>query len=78
MTRYLLMGIERDPSNPLRKLRYHVDTLIGVIITHVQCTQTNTIRQTDSSLVPMVRLLPIENDLIPVVLLVNMHLVKGT
>ena len=42
------------------------------ILTHVQYTQTDTIRQTDGPLVP------IENDAIPVVLLVNMHLIKGT
>ena len=29
-------------------------------------------------LVTMVRLVPIENDVIPVVLLINMHLIKGT
>ena len=46
--------------------------------THVQYTQTDKIRQTDSPLVPVVRLVPIENDVIPVVLLVNMHLTKGT
>ena len=43
--------------------------------THVQYTQTDTIRQTDG---PMVRLVPIEKDVIPMVLLVNMHLIKGT
>ena len=32
----------------------------------------------DSPLVPMVRLVPTENDVIPVVLLVNMRLIKGT
>ena len=32
----------------------------------------------DGPLVPMVRLLPIEKDVIPVVLLVNVHLIKGT
>ena len=47
-------------------------------ITHVQYTQTDTIRQTDSPLVPMVRLVPIENDVIPMVLLVNMHLINVT
>ena len=36
--------------------------------THVQYTQTDTIRQTDGPLVPMVRLVPIENDVIPMVL----------
>ena len=46
--------------------------------THVQYTQTDTIRQTDGPLVPMVRLVPIETDVIPLVLLVNMHLIKGT
>ena len=46
--------------------------------THVQYTQTDTIRQTDGPLVPMVRLVPIENDVIPMVLLVNVHLIKGT
>ena len=29
-------------------------------------------------LVPMVQLVPIENDVIPMVQLVNMHLIKGT
>ena len=47
-------------------------------LTHVQYTQTDTIRQTDGPLVPMVRLVPIETDVIPMVLLVNMHLIKGT
>ena len=46
--------------------------------THVQYTQTDTIRQTDGPLVPMVGLVPIEKDVIPMVLLVNMHLIKGT
>ena len=32
----------------------------------------------DGPLVPMARLVPIENDVIPMVLLVNMHLIKGT
>ena len=36
-------------------------------------------RQTDGPLVPIIQLLvPIENDVIPMVLLVNMHLIKGT
>ena len=39
--------------------------------THVQYTQTDTIRQTDGPLLPMVRLVPIENDVIPMVPLVN-------
>ena len=47
-------------------------------ITHVQYTQTDTIRQTDSTLVPVVRLVPIENDVIPMVLLVNMYLINVT
>ena len=34
--------------------------------------QTDTIRQTNGPLVPIVRLVPIETDVIPVVLLVNM------
>ena len=46
--------------------------------THVQYTQTDTIRQTDGPLVPMVGLVPIEKDVIPMVLLVDMHLIKGT
>ena len=46
--------------------------------THVQYTQTDTIRETDGPLVPMVRLVPIENDVIPMVLSVNVHLIKGT
>ena len=45
--------------------------------THVQYAQTDTIRQTNGLLVPMVRLVPIENDVIPMVLLVNMHPIKG-
>ena len=43
--------------------------------THVQYTQTDTIRQIDG---PMVRSAPIEKDVIPIVLLVNMQLIKGT
>ena len=53
-----------------------VDT--HVQYTHVQYTQTDTIRQTDGRSVPMVQLVPIENDVIPMVLLVNVHLIKGT
>ena len=41
-------------------------------------TQTDTMRQTDGPLVPMVGLVPIQKDVIPMVLLVNMHLIKGT
>ena len=53
--------------------------LIGLTIsTHVQYTQTDTIRQTNGPLVPMVRLVPIEKHPIPMVVLVNMHLIKGT
>ena len=44
--------------------------------THVQYTQTDTIRQTDGPLVPMIRLVPIEKHPIPMVLLVNMYLIK--
>ena len=44
--------------------------------THVQYTQTDTIGQTDGPLVPIVQLVPIETDVIPMVLLVNMHLIK--
>ena len=47
-------------------------------LTSTQYTQTDTIRQIDGPLVPMVRLVPIEKDVIPMVLLVNMHLIKGT
>ena len=47
-------------------------------VTHVQYTQTDTIRQTDGPMVPMVQLVPIETDVIPMVPLVNMHLIKGT
>ena len=50
---------------------------VAAVDTHVQYTQTDTIRQTDVPLVPMVRLVPIENDVIPMVLLVNVHLIKG-
>ena len=41
--------------------------------THVQYTQTDTIRQTDGPLVPMVGLVPVEKNVIAMVLLVNMH-----
>ena len=51
---------------------------VAVVDTHVQYTQTDTIRQTDGRSVPMVQLVPIENDVIPMVLLVNVHLIKGT
>ena len=51
---------------------------VAAVDTHVQYTQTDTIRQTDGPLVPMVGLVPIEKDVIPMVLLVNMHLIKGT
>ena len=49
-----------------------------LLSTHVQYTQADTIRQTDSPLVPMVGLVPIERDVIPVVLLVNIHLIRET
>ena len=51
---------------------------VAAVDTHVQYTQTDTIRQTDGPSVPMVRLVPTENDVIPVVLLVNVRLIKGT
>ena len=41
--------------------------------THVQYTQTDTIRQTDGPLVPMVGLVPIEKDVIP---MVQMHIYR--
>ena len=50
----------------------------GTPSTHVQYAQTDTIRQTDGPLVPMVRLVPIEKHPIPMVLLVHMHLIKET
>ena len=50
----------------------------GWLYTHIQYTQTDTIRRTNGPLVPMVGLVPIEKDVIPMVLLVNMHLIKGT
>ena len=40
--------------------------------------QTDTICQIDCPLVPMVGLVPVEKDVIPMVLLMNMHLIKGT
>ena len=40
-------------------------------------TQTDTMRQTDGPLVPMVGLVPIQKDVIPMVLLVNMHALRG-
>ena len=54
------------------------EAIQGKLHTHVQYTQTDTIRQTDGPLVPIVRLVPIGKDVIPMVLLVNMHLIKGT
>ena len=54
------------------------EAIQGKLRTHVQYTQTDTIRQTDGPLVPIVRLVPIGKDVIPMVLLVNMHLIKGT
>ena len=53
------------------------DGRCGSILTHVQYTQTDTIRQSDGPLLPMVRLVPIQSDVIPVVLLVNMHFIRG-
>ena len=50
----------------------------ALVFTHVQYAQTDTIRQTDGPLVPMVRLVPIEKHPIPMVLLVHMHLIKET
>ena len=55
-----------------------LDKIPHELHTHVQYTQTDTIRQTDGPLVPMVGLVPTEKDVIPMVLLVNMHLIKGT
>ena len=57
-------------------LAVHLEPVMS--FTHVQYTQTDTIRQTHGPLVPMVGLVPIEKDVIPMVLLVNMHLIKGT
>ena len=59
-------------------MRVRTLTIRLLLPTHVQYTQTDTIRQTDGPLVPMVQLVPIEKDAIPMVLLVNMHLIKGT
>ena len=60
----------------------NAETIAGQVLswgfTNVQYTQTDTIRQTDGPLVPMVGLVPIEKDIIPMVLLVNMHLIEGT
>ena len=44
----------------------------------LKVSQTDTIRLTDGLLVPMVQLVAVENDVIPMVLLVNMLLIKGT
>ena len=48
------------------------DRMEPKVNTHVQYTQTDMIRQTDGPLVP------IQNDVIPRALLVNMHLIKAT
>ena len=53
-------------------------TLFNNVLTHVQYTQTDTIRETDGPLVPMVRLVPMEKHPIPMAPLVNMHLIKET
>ena len=66
MYRESVNGTVIEPSSSYRKF------------THVQYTQTDTIRHTDGPLVPMVRLVPIEKHPIPMVLLVNMHLIKET
>ena len=63
-------GDEQTPANILQ--------VSASTSTHVQYTQTDTIRQTDGPLVPMVRLVPIEKHPIPMVLFVHMHLIKGT
>ena len=60
-----------------KRFIYSVD-LLPQIHAHVQYTQMDTIRQTEGPLVPMVGLVPRENDVIPMVLLVNMHLIKAT
>ena len=39
--------------------------MIKLLFTHVQYTQTDTIRQTDGPMVPMVRLVLIQKDVIP-------------
>ena len=52
-------------------MRVRTLTIRLLLPTHVQYTQTDTIRQTDGPLVPMVRLVPTENDVIPMVLLVQ-------
>ena len=55
---------------------YKTSSLLLQVETHY--TQTDTIRQTDGPSVPIVGLVPIEKDVIPMVLLVSMHLIKGT
>ena len=70
------LSLNERQSNSDKK---HNKTLrLVLFITHVQYTQTDTIRQTDGPLVPMVGFVPVEKDIIPMVLLVNMHLIKGT
>ena len=53
----------------------HAKWSVSVLSLYIQ---TDTICQTYGPLVPMVQLVPIENDVIPMVLLVNMHLIKRT
>ena len=62
-------------SNFISHIRISRKRNVATNTTHVQYTQTDTIRQTDGPLVPMVRLVPIEKHPIPMVLLVNMHLI---
>ena len=71
----------RSISCFLKLLKIQANFMLVVttdVSTHVQYTQPDTTRQTDGPLVPMVGLVPIEKDVIPMVLLVNMHLIKGT
>ena len=67
-----------QPEGETAALKLHCSACDIKQETHVQYTQTDTIRQTDGPLVPMVRLVPIEKHPIPMVLLVNMHLIKRT
>ena len=62
----------------LRSISYLCKTSSLLHQVKTRYTQTDTIRQTDGPSVPMVGLVPIEKDVIPMVLLVSMHLIKGT
>ena len=57
---FLVSGIARDHSAGFLKRLDCITIYQTRLFTHVQYTQTDTIRQTNGPLVPVVRLVPIE------------------